>query len=95
MLWLVCAGAELSETSIAMAYVASTPVGVPLIWPVAAPRLKPVGNAPVRRHEYGGVPPEACRDTLYGTFVVAFASGDMVVITTGAAVRTLSTAATL
>jgi len=35
-------------------------VGVPLIWPVEAVRLSPVGNDPeLIDHEYGAVPPVA------------------------------------
>ena len=37
-------------------------VGVPLIWPVEAVRLSPVGNDPeLIDHEYGAVPPVPVR----------------------------------
>ena len=37
-------------------------VGVPLIWPVEAVRLSPVGKDPeLIDHEYGAVPPEAVK----------------------------------
>ena len=37
-------------------------VGVPLIWPVEAVRLRPAGKDPeLMDHEYGAVPPEAVK----------------------------------
>ena len=50
-------------------------VGVPLIWPVEAVRLSPVGKDPeLIDHEYGATPPLAVRAALYAANVVAVGS---------------------
>jgi hypothetical protein len=53
----VFAGAEVSLTENVCEEVPCV-VGVPLIPPVAASRLRPFGNTGETDHVYGGVPPE-------------------------------------
>jgi len=45
-------------------------VGIPLIWPLVALRVKPAGS-PVAVQRYGGWPPEAASSSWNGRFNVA------------------------
>jgi hypothetical protein len=55
--------------------------GVPLIKPVDAVKVSPVGSAPaLRDHVYWPLPPVAARVTEYGTATSPFGKGDEVVI---------------
>ena len=80
---MLCAGLLESVTENVSAVALATAVGVPLIVPAEALRLKPAGRVPlVSAHVYGIVPPLAASVTLYavpiwpsGSDVVEIASG--------------------
>lgn len=58
---------DASVTVTANVVVVSGAVGVPLIWPVLALNVKPVGSAaPLRANVYGGVPPVAVTGATAG-----------------------------
>jgi hypothetical protein len=66
-------------------------VGVPLIIPVLAARLKPAGKVPVTMDQLKGVvPPVETRVWLYPPPTVP--AGKVVVVTTGAALVTIDNA---
>jgi hypothetical protein len=55
--------------------------GVPLIVPLEAPSVKPVGKDPLTRVQvYGGSPPAPARVWLYGPLTAPLANGELVVI---------------
>lgn len=56
--WVAVWSVELESVTCTVNDAAPACVGVPLIWPVLAPRLRPVGRAPeVMDQWYGPVPP--------------------------------------
>ena len=55
------AGVALSVTVNVNLVFGKAAVGMPLMVPVAAPSVRPVGNAGVTDHFSGGVPPVVCK----------------------------------
>ncbi len=74
----VCCGVPESFT-VTVALLVPDTVGVPLITPVPALIVNPVGR-PVADQVYDVTPPVAATVALYGTFLVPEVSGDVVVM---------------
>ena len=82
----VCAGDPESVTLNVSGVAFAAAVGVPLIWPVAAFKLKPLGRVPeVNCHVYEPVPPVAVSVCEYGAFTEPLASDVVVIVRIGGA----------
>lgn len=76
VLVLVCATPDVESVTSAVKLNVPGVVGVPVMAPVEGFNVRPAGSAPVTMEKvYGGVPPVAAREELYGVLTVPVLAG--------------------